>query len=54
MSIQDIISEMKLEDKKANILRLASQVKISELRTVSRKFGVTGRSKKEIVMRLTS
>ena len=54
MNIQEIILEMKLENKKANIRKIANQVKISELRSISRKFGINGRSKIEIARKLTS
>ena len=52
MSIAQIIQEVENNTRKARILEISTLVKIQELRTVSRKFGVTGRSKAEIARKL--
>ena len=52
MSIAQIIHEVENETRKQRILEISTLVKIEELRTVSRKFGVTGRSKAEIAKKL--
>ena len=51
-SIAQIIHEVENEARKRRIVEISTLVKIEELRTVSRKFGVTGRSKAEIAKKL--